>query len=74
MGSVNFGDLKMKLIASVAAIATIALLRAFINTSEGHTLSGNALGWMIAMTLTFAPPACCWQLMDRLKNGGKGRS
>lgn len=73
MGAINFGDLKMKLIASVAAIAAISLLRAFVAITESKDLSDHAIAWMIAMTLTFVVSGVLLALMDRLKGGGKGR-
>ncbi|MEI7932723.1 MAG: TIGR00645 family protein [Alphaproteobacteria bacterium] len=73
MGSVNFGDLKMKLIASVTAISAITLLKHFITITKDKTISEERiLIWIIAMTLTFVISGVLLALMDKLKGKGRG--
>ena len=51
MGTVDFSGLKMKLIASIVAISAIALLKAFMELSEGKELSDRSLMWLVAAVL-----------------------
>ncbi|MDO8903824.1 TIGR00645 family protein [Hydrogenophaga sp.] len=50
MGKVGFADLKMKLIGAIVAISAVELLKAFLVST---TLTGEELGWKIAIHLTF---------------------
>lgn len=50
MGKVSFSDLKMKLIGAIVAISAVELLKAFLVST---TLTGEELGWKIAIHLTF---------------------
>jgi uncharacterized protein (TIGR00645 family) len=49
IGKVDFGGMKLKLIASIAAISAIHLLGIFMTPEK---LDGATLGWLIAILLT----------------------
>lgn len=63
MGHVDFSDLKIKVIGSIAAISAIELLKAFMN-AEG--LTNQQLGWKVGIHLTFVGSGVLFALMDRL--------
>lgn len=63
MGHVDFSDLKIKVIGSIAAISAIELLKAFMN-AEG--MSNSLLGWKVGIHLTFVVSGVLFALMDRL--------
>ncbi|MEQ1889501.1 MAG: TIGR00645 family protein [Alphaproteobacteria bacterium] len=63
MGHVDFSDLKIKVIGSIAAISAIELLKAFMNAEE---LSNAQLGWKVGIHLTFVASGVLFALMDRL--------
>lgn len=65
MGTVDFADLKIKLIASIVAISAISLLRAFLPLAEENThVDAPRLLWMIAIHLTFVVSALLLAVMD----------
>ena len=66
MGSVDFSGLKMKLIASIVAISAIALLKAFMELSEGKDLSDRSLMWLVVIHVTFVISGVLLALMDWL--------
>ena len=66
MGSVDFSGLKMKLIASIVAISAIALLKAFMELSEGKELSDRSLMWLVVIHVTFVVSGVLLALMDWL--------
>jgi uncharacterized protein (TIGR00645 family) len=72
MGSIDFGSVKMKLIASVIAISAILLLKQLIYMSEGKPTDEHRLMWMVAIQLAFVASGVLMALMDRLKGRGKG--
>ncbi len=63
MGHVDFSDLKIKVIGSIAAISAIELLKAFMNAGE---LTNAQLGWKVGIHLTFVASGVLFALMDRL--------
>lgn len=63
MGQVDFSDLKIKVIGSIAAISAIELLKAFMH-SDGMT--DAQLGWKVGIHLTFVSSGVLFALMDRL--------
>ena len=63
MGRVDFSDLKIKLIASIAAISGIELLKAFVAVEQ---LTNEQLLWKVAIHLTFVFSGVMFALMDRL--------
>ena len=66
MGTVDFSGLKMKLIASIVAISAIALLKAFMELSEGKELSDRSLMWLVVIHVTFVFSGVLLALMDWL--------
>ncbi len=65
MGTVDFADLKIKVIASIVAISAIALLRAFLPLGvEGATVDKSRLFWMVVIHLTFVVSALLLSAMD----------
>jgi uncharacterized protein (TIGR00645 family) len=63
MGRVGFGDLKLKLMASIVAISAIRLLEAFMNA---ETLSNRDLGWLVGIHMAFVSSGVLLALMDRV--------
>lgn len=77
MGTVDFADLKIKVIASIVAISAIALLRAFLPLGEaGAPVDAPRLLWMVAIHLTFVVSALLLTIMDwvSLRGGAHGSS
>lgn len=67
MGTVDFADLKIKVIASIVAISAIALLRAFLPLGEPDApVDGRRLLWMVVIHLAFVVSALLLTFMDRL--------
>lgn len=66
MGTVDFSGLKMKLIASIVAISAIALLKAFMQLTEGKSIEDNHLTWLVVIHLTFVVSGVLLALMDWL--------
>ena len=70
MGKVDFGGLKMKLIASIVAISGIHLLKRFmeIGDSQADLKYGNQeLMWFVVIHLTFVVSGVLMALMDWLQ-------
>jgi uncharacterized protein (TIGR00645 family) len=63
MGTIDFSGLKMKLIASIVAIATIALLRTYLEIGD-HPPNQTVLLWQVVITLTFVVSGVLLALMD----------
>ena len=63
MADVDFGELKLKLMASIVAISAIKLLEAFMNV--GHE-SDRDLGWQTGVLGTFVVSALLLALADRI--------
>lgn len=63
MGKVDYADLKIKVIGSIAAISAIELLRAFMDANK---LTNTELGWKAAIHLIFVVSGVMFALMDRL--------
>ncbi len=63
MGHVGFGDLKLKLMASIVAISAIHVLESFMNV--GH-LSDRELAWSVGIHLAFVISGVLLAVMDRL--------
>lgn len=65
MGHVDFSGLKIKLVASIAAISAIALLRAFLPLADPETeVNVQRIGWMVAIHLTFVVSGVLMAVMD----------
>ncbi len=61
MGKVGFSDLKMKLIGAIVAISAVELLKAFLISQQ---MSGEELGWKIAIHLTFVVSGLLFAVSD----------
>ncbi len=73
MGSIDFGGVKTKLIGSIVAISTIALLRVFINLTEGGRVDRESMIWLIALHLTFVLSGLLLAAMDMVHSMTKKR-
>lgn len=62
MGQIGFGDLKLKLMASIVAISAIHLLEAFMNTEH---LTDRKLAWLVGIHMAFVTSGVLLALMDR---------
>ncbi len=60
---VDFGDLKLKLMATIVAIAAIHVLENFMNLDH---LSDRELAWAVGILLAFVVTAVLMAVMDRL--------
>ncbi|MCB6179167.1 TIGR00645 family protein [Rhodobacter sp. Har01] len=70
MGKVDFGGLKMKLIASIVAISGIHLLKRFMEISDIDTareFGATELYWLVVIHLTFVVSGVLMALMDWLQ-------
>jgi uncharacterized protein (TIGR00645 family) len=63
MGHVGFGDLKLKLMASIVAISAIQVLESFMNIDR---LSDRALAWSVGIHMAFVVSGVLLAVMDRL--------
>src|SRR5260370_29452108 len=63
IAEIDFGELKLKLMASIVAITAIKLLEGFMDIS--HT-SDRDLYWLVGIHLTFVGSALILALADRL--------
>ncbi len=66
MGKVDFGGLKLKLIASIVAISGIHLLKSFMNIAN---VSKEELMWLVIIHMAFVVSGVLLALMDRLEAG-----
>lgn len=64
MGKVDFGGLKLKLIASIVAISGIHLLKSFMNIKN---VNQDELMWLVIIHMTFVVSGVLLALMDRLE-------
>jgi uncharacterized protein (TIGR00645 family) len=70
MGKVDFGGLKMKLIASIVAISGIHLLKRFMEISDldtATTFGVTEMYWLVVIHLTFVISGVLMALMDYLQ-------
>ena len=63
MATIDFGDLKHKLITSIVAISAIQLLRAFMNVEQ---YDNTKLGWLAGIHGVFLVSLLAVALADRL--------
>ncbi len=63
IGHVGFGDLKLKLMASIVAISAIDLLKNFMNVEQ---VTNRDLAWSVGIHLTFVASAVLLAVMDLL--------
>ena len=66
MGSVDYSGMKMKLIASVAAISAVSLLKGALAMSEDPSMEFDTvrLRWLIAIHMTFVISGLLMAVMD----------
>ena len=62
MGQIGFGDLKLKLMASIVAISAIRLLEAFMNADK---ITDRELAWLVGIHMAFVTSGLLLALMDR---------
>ena len=70
MGKVDFGGLKMKLVASIVAISGIHLLKRFMEISDldtATTFGETEMYWLVVIHLTFVISGVLLALMDWLQ-------
>ena len=67
MGRIGFGDLKLKLMASIVGISAIHLLEAFMNADH---MSDRELGWLLGIHMAFVLSGLLLALMDRITAKG----
>jgi uncharacterized protein (TIGR00645 family) len=63
LGKLDAGSLKLKVAASIVAISSIHLLRAFMNAQE---IPNDKLLWYVIIHLTFVASAVFMGLLDRM--------
>ena len=68
MGRIGFGEIKLKLLASIVAIAAIHVLEDFMNTGD---LADRVLAWRAGLLLLFVVSGVLLALMDRIGGGGE---
>jgi len=66
MGHIDFAQLKRKLIATIAVIASVQLLKEIESIDD---LSNRYLGWLIGIQLAFVITALLLSLSDRIAMG-----
>ena len=67
MGQVGFGDLKLKIMASIVAITAIHLLEVFMEIDH---VSDRTAMWTVGIHLVFVVSAVALAAMDKLSGGG----
>lgn len=75
MGTVDFSGLKLKLIASIVAISGIALLKSFLEISDGAAFGAEEqmrLMWQVIVHVVFVVSGVLLALMDWLTGHQKG--
>jgi uncharacterized protein (TIGR00645 family) len=76
MGKVDFGGLKMKLVASIVAISGIHLLKRFMEIGAGSRTddpTATDLYWLVVIHLTFVISGVLLAVMDWLQASAKGK-
>ena len=63
IAEIDFGELKLKLMASIVAISAIKVLEGFMNIDHE---TDRELGWLVGIHLAFVVSACLLALADRL--------
>jgi uncharacterized protein (TIGR00645 family) len=69
MGQVDFGDLKLKLMASIVAISAIHVLGSFMNVEH---LTDRELAWSVGIHMSFVVSGVLLAVMDRLTGKAHG--
>ena len=68
MGTVDFSELKLKLVASIVTISGINLLAAFMDLSQ---ISDREIFWMVVVHLIFILSGVLLALMDFVTSKSK---
>jgi uncharacterized protein (TIGR00645 family) len=68
MDKISFSDLKMKLIGAIVAISAVELLKAFLVSTQ---LTGEQIGWKIAIHLTFVISGLLFAASDWISDSRK---
>ena len=68
LGKIDFGGLKLKLIASIAAISAIQLLKQFVNLSE---VDPSKIYWLVVIHITFVLSGLVLAIMDNVSAKAK---
>ncbi len=63
MGQVSFGDIKLKLMASIVAISAIYLLEDFMNVEH---VTNREFAWLVGIHMAFVTSGLLLALMDRV--------
>ncbi len=63
MGKVDYGGLKLKMIASIVAISAIQMLKAFLHVQD---LTTRDLAWMLGLHMAFVISGVLLAVMDRI--------
>lgn len=63
ISEIDFGELKLKLMASIVAISAIKVLEGFMNIDHE---TDRELAWLVGIHLVFVLSACLLALADRL--------
>jgi uncharacterized protein (TIGR00645 family) len=66
LGKLDSGTLKLKVAASIVAISSIHLLRAFMNIGAQETVDNHKLMWYVIIHLTFVVSAVLLALLDKM--------
>jgi uncharacterized protein (TIGR00645 family) len=75
LGTIDFADLKLKVIASIVAISAITLLRSFLLLGDPTaTPDPTRLLWMVLIQTTFIVSGVLLALMDWISSRNRHRS
>lgn len=66
LGKLDSGTLKLKVAASIVAISSIHLLRAFMNIGNTEVVNNDKLMWYVIIHLTFVVSAVLLALLDKM--------
>jgi uncharacterized protein (TIGR00645 family) len=74
LGTIDFGDLKLRVIASIVAISAIALLRSFLLLGDPSVVvDATRLRWMVVIQLAFVVSGVLLALMDWITSRAAAR-
>jgi uncharacterized protein (TIGR00645 family) len=71
IADIDFGELKVRLMASIVAISAIKLLEAFMEVDHS---TDHDLAWQTGLLLTFVACALVLALVDRISRGSSGQN
>ena len=70
MGTIDFGALKLKLLASIVAISAVQLLKQFMTLKVVTPESERVLYWLVVIHLVFVVSAVLLALSDKISEHG----